>query len=137
MRWILLLFVAYLAIATSNELPYVKCTDQTKYNPGVCNCTAAIDCLIKLTIKKTRHDNGSPDQPQLFSVNGGRIAPTIIVDYNQLLVVDVFNEIVDPENPENQETSIHWHGMHQWNAGWMDGVGMITQWPIKSKGTFR
>ncbi|XP_033095612.1 laccase-4-like, partial [Anneissia japonica] len=29
-------------------------------------------------------------------------------------------------------TSIHWHGQYQYGTNWMDGVGMVTQCPIKN-----
>ncbi|CAB4022815.1 L-ascorbate oxidase-like, partial [Paramuricea clavata] len=75
--------------------------------------------------------------PQLlFSVNGGRIGPTIIAKYNQLIVADVYNLINDKENPDNSNVSMHWHGMHQFNTPWMDGVGMITQLPTKPRDAF-
>ena len=46
-------------------------------------------------------------------------------------MVDVTNNLY------NEETSIHWHGMHQKNTPWMDGVGYITQCPIGSGAIFR
>ena len=36
-----------------------------------------------------------------------------------------------------EETSIHWHGMHQKNTPWMDGVGYISQCPIAAGDSFR
>ena len=36
-----------------------------------------------------------------------------------------------------EETSIHWHGMHQHNTPWMDGVGYISQCPIQAGASFR
>jgi hypothetical protein len=102
---------------------YLKCTSQTEFNPGVCNCSGTLKCFIKLIITKIKHDDGTTDETQLFSVNGGKIGPTIVVNYKQLIIVDVYNEINDTEYPENADISIHWHGMHQWNTAWMDGVG--------------
>lgn len=36
-----------------------------------------------------------------------------------------------------ESTSIHWHGMHQRESPWMDGVPFITQCPIPPHTTFR
>lgn len=33
--------------------------------------------------------------------------------------------------------TIHWHGLHQRNTPYMDGVPQITQCPIESSTTFR
>lgn len=121
---------------------YLTCTNETEFNPGVCDCRGVFfkRCFIKLVVTKNEQDEpGNIDEAHLFSVNGGRIGPTIIVDYNTLVVADVFNEIVesDPNNTENDNVSMHWHGMHQWNTAWMDGVGMITEWPTQPNNTFR
>ena len=118
------------------EPDYLYCSPEKKFNPGVCDCRDR-ECFIKLTVTKNKFDTGAIDEAKLFSVNGGRIGPTIIVNHNALMVVDVYNEINDTENPENANVSIHWHGIHQWNTAWMDGVGMITQWPTAPGTVFR
>ena len=143
MHWFIFSLVA-LHLVTNTETahnsnlnrPYLECTAETEFNPGVCECTE-MDCFINLTVTKNKFDDGAIDEAQLFSVNGGRIGPTIIVNHNALVVVDVYNEIVDMEHPANANLSMHWHGMHQWNTAWMDGVGMITQWPTVPNATFR
>ena len=66
-----------------------------------------------------------------IAVNKRMPGPTLIVDENATVIVDVTN------NLHNEETSIHWHGMHQKNTPWMDGVGFITQCPIESGASFR
>ena len=117
---------------------YLECDQQTDFNPGVCDCGDMPECFIKLVITKEKEDTEGLDQPDQFSVNGGRIGPTIIVNHKALMVVDVYNEIDKPyENPGNANVSIHWHGIHQWNTASMDGVGMITQWPTAPKTVFR
>lgn len=46
--------------------------------------------------------------------------------------------IIDVENHlPNDETTIHWHGHHQRNTPFMDGVPYLTQCPIPSESTFR
>ena len=119
---------------------YLKCTEQTHLNPGVCDCTETLTtrCFINLTLTKRKYDNRSKiDESLVLMVNGGRIGPTIITRYNQLVVVDVYNKINDPEFLEDANTSMHWHGMHQWNTAFMDGVAMITQWGTKPREAFR
>ena len=67
----------------------------------------------------------------LISVNKRLPGPTLIVRESATVVVDVVNLLT------TEETSIHWHGMHQNNTPWMDGVGYITQCPIQAGGSFR
>ena len=125
MQWLFLTLVAlhvatFLTAGMKNQhIDYLLCTPQTEFNPGVCDCTTTVagKCFIKLTITKNKFDNPALiDESQLFSVNGGRIGPTIIAKYNQLIVADVYNEINDTENPENSNVSMHWHGMKLWGA---------------------
>ena len=67
----------------------------------------------------------------VITVNGRFPAPTLIVPYNAVVVVDVNNEL------DSESTSIHWHGMHQMNTPWMDGVEHITQCGIPPASSFR
>ena len=85
------------------------------------------NCYIKLTITRNPGIEERGDKGNVFSVNGGRIGPTIITGNSSILAVDVINL-------SDNNTSIHWHGMHQINTPWMDGVAMITQWPILPNG---
>ena len=66
-----------------------------------------------------------------ISVNKRIPGPTLIVNENARVVVDVVNSLF------TEEISIHWHGIHQLNTPWMDGVGYITQCPIEAGTTFR
>ena len=50
---------------------------------------------------------------------------------NSIVVVDVYNRL------SSESTSIHWHGMHQMNTPWMDGVEHITQCGIAPSSSFR
>lgn len=47
------------------------------------------------------------------------------------VIVDVVNRMM------GESTSIHWHGMHQRDSPYMDGVPFITQCPIPPHTTFR
>ena len=66
-----------------------------------------------------------------ISVNGRIPGPTLIVHENQTVVADVNNHL------ETEGISIHWHGMHQHNTPWMDGIGLISQCPIGPHASFR
>ncbi|XP_017770699.1 PREDICTED: laccase-like [Nicrophorus vespilloides] len=57
--------------------------------------------------------------------------PMIEVCHGDSIVVDFYNEIND------DATSVHWHGMHQRNTNWMDGVGGVTQCPVTPNALFR
>ena len=67
----------------------------------------------------------------VITVNNRFPAPNLIVPYNAVVVVDVNNTL------DSESTSIHWHGMHQMNTPWMDGVEHITQCGIPPASSFR
>ena len=59
-----------------------------------------------------------------LAVNGQVPGPTIIVREGQTVQITVHN------NMTSEGISVHWHGMHQYNSPWMDGVGQVTQCQI-------
>ena len=61
-----------------------------------------------------------------LAINKRIPGPTLLVNESATVVVDVVNLLT------TEETSIHWHGMHQRRTPWMDGVGYITQCPIEA-----
>lgn len=65
-----------------------------------------------------------------ISVNGQFPGPTLIVNYNQTLMINVTNWLND------ESVSIHWHGMNQKGTNWMDGVEGLTQCGILPGNTF-
>lgn len=67
----------------------------------------------------------------IFTINGQLFGPNLVVWENQTLVIDVRNNLL------SEATTIHWHGMHQVNTPWMDGVGGLSQCPIEPGTTFR
>ena len=85
---------------------------------------------LNVTRNESAPDNGD-DANNVYNFNGERMGPTLIVNVSSYVVVDVFNYL----NTSN--TSVHWHGMHQWNTGYMDGVAYITQEPTRPSQTFR
>ena len=72
--------------------------------------------------------DGKSERP-FMAVNGRAPGPTLIVNKDQYIVVNVINKL-------NSNTSIHWHGMHQENSHWMDGVEHVTQCGIPPDGSF-
>ena len=67
----------------------------------------------------------------ILTINNRFPAPTLIVPNNSIVLVDVYNRL------SSEATSIHWHGMHQMNTPWMDGVEHITQCGIAPSSSFR
>ena len=103
----------------------INCTEETMFRPSVCDCENKEECYVRLVITT----NPEPfDAKKKYSINGGRIGPTIIVNHKAILAVDVINNMTD------DPTSIHWHGMHQRNVPWMDGVANVTQYGIPPNG---
>ncbi|CAK8684994.1 unnamed protein product [Clavelina lepadiformis] len=64
-------------------------------------------------------------------VNRKLPGPSIVVCHNDKIIVRVSNKLDNSEG-----TTIHWHGIHQRDSQWMDGVPMITQCPIPSHTSF-
>lgn len=60
----------------------------------------------------------------VLAVNGLVPGPNLIVYYNQTMSVTVTNSL------HSDSISVHWHGLHQKNTPWMDGVGGISHCPI-------
>lgn len=67
---------------------------------------------------------------QSIVVNGQLPGPSITVCYNDIIIVDVVNNLLEPAD-------IHWHGIHQVETPWMDGTQYVTQYPIQPAETFR
>ena len=81
------------------------------------------NCSVPMTV-----DGGSY---RLFIAVNGRIpGPTLIVNEGAVVRVSVHNRLT------SEGITIHWHGMHQKDTPWMDGVGFISQAPITPGATF-
>uniref|UniRef100_A0A1X7THT8 Plastocyanin-like domain-containing protein n=1 Tax=Amphimedon queenslandica TaxID=400682 RepID=A0A1X7THT8_AMPQE len=65
-----------------------------------------------------------------IAVNGRIPGPTLIVTKDWLVKVNVINRLA------SESVSIHWHGMHQRNSNWMDGVEHVTQCGIPPGASF-
>lgn len=60
-----------------------------------------------------------------YAINGSIPGPTIYADWGDWVTVHVTNTLSEAQNG----TSIHWHGIRQYNTNQMDGVSSITQCP--------
>ena len=79
--------------------------------------SAGRKCSIPMTVDGVTY--------RLFIAVNGRIpGPTLIVKEDAIVKVRVKNELT------SEGVTIHWHGMHQRDTPWMDGVGFISQAPI-------
>nr|ATI08981.1 laccase I [Monochamus alternatus] len=67
----------------------------------------------------------------VVTVNRQIPGPTIEVCQGDIIVADVTNML------GSEGTTIHWHGQHQKNTPYMDGVPYVTQCPILPHDTFR
>ncbi|KAJ6110443.1 Multicopper oxidase type 2 [Penicillium sp. IBT 16267x] len=67
--------------------------------------------------------NASPDgfERPVIGINGQWPCPQIDVHVGDRLIVDVQNHL------GNESTGIHWHGLHQYGTGVMDGATSVTQ----------
>ena len=92
-----------------------------EHGPYPCNDTHCTDAYVT---------DGNSFRP-ILTINNRFPGPTLIVPNNSIVVVDVYNKL------SSEATSIHWHGMHQMNTPWMDGVEHITQCGIAPSSSFR
>lgn len=92
---------------------------------GACENGTMSDCFKNQCITA----NGVPRSA--MTVNRKIPGPIISCCKNDRIIVDVAN------NMAGQELSFHWHGLHQRNSPWFDGVPMVTQCPIFHGNSFR
>lgn len=72
------------------------------------------------------------EEPRLVAVVNGQFpGPNIIVYEGQTIIVYVKNFL------RSHGVTIHWHGLHQPDTPWMDGVPYVTQCPIMPHQTFK
>ena len=65
-----------------------------------------------------------------IAVNGQIPGPTLIVHEGQTVIVHVHNKLT------TEGISVHWHGIHQRDSPYMDGVGQVTQCQIGPSSSF-
>ena len=81
-------------------------------------------CLKSRCTEAFTVDTKTKTYRTVIAVNSQFPCPILIVYQDQTVIVDVKNNLTD------QDITIHWHGMFQFNTPWMDGVGLVTQCPI-------
>ena len=67
---------------------------------------------------------------QYIAVNGRIPGPTLVVTEGQKMIVEVRNKLT------SEGVTIHWHGIHQRDTPWMDGVASLSHIPIVPGGQF-
>lgn len=67
----------------------------------------------------------------IVTINRMMPGPRLQVCVGDTLQVDVVNRLM------GESTTVHWHGMHQRDTPFMDGVPMVSQCPITPQTTFR
>lgn len=77
--------------------------------------------------------NAAPDgyERPVIGINNQWPCPQIDAEVGDRLVVDVTNSL------GNQSTAIHWHGIHQYATGVMDGDSFVAQCPIPPGSSIR
>ena len=65
-----------------------------------------------------------------IAVNGQIPGPTLIVHEGQTVIVNVHNKLT------TEGISVHWHGIHQRDSPYMDGVGQVTQCQVGPSSSF-
>ncbi|KAJ5223687.1 Multicopper oxidase abr1 [Penicillium chermesinum] len=90
---------------------------------GAATLAAAKDVYLNWNVTWV---NAAPDgfERPVIGINGQWPCPQIDVDLGDRLIVDVHNGL------GNQSTGVHWHGIHQYATGVMDGASGVTQCPI-------
>lgn len=76
----------------------------------------------------------APDgvQKNCLLINGQFPGPTIEANWGDTFQITVTNNITSPE----EGTSLHWHGLHQQQTPWFDGVPSVSQCPIAPGNSF-
>ncbi|XP_044258948.1 laccase-5-like isoform X2 [Tribolium madens] len=74
---------------------------------------------------------GDGNKRSIIVVNRKMPGPSIEVCLGDEVIIDVVNRL------SSDSTTIHWHGHHQKNSPYMDGVPFVTQCPIHPGMTFR
>lgn len=104
----------------------VKPSGGNLYNYDVVNTTEATPVNVDDVITA----DGYERQRHVIVINGTLPGPTIEVYKNQEVIIHVQNNMLA------EGLSIHWHGVHQQETPWMDGVAYVTQCPIMPRQSF-
>ncbi|XP_055852973.1 uncharacterized protein LOC129916824 [Episyrphus balteatus] len=93
---------------------------------------ACFDCPSNITDCRRPHCiTGDGVRRSITVVNRMMPGPSIEVCLNDTIMVDVKNHML------GESTTLHWHGLHQRDTPYMDGVPHVSQCPIQPHSTFR
>jgi iron transport multicopper oxidase len=97
---------------------------------GLVQFVAAKDVYLQWNVTWV---NAAPDgyERPVIGINNEWPCPQVDVDVGDRLIVDVTNGL------GNQSTAIHWHGLHQYTTGTMDGSSSVSQCPVPPGSTIR
>lgn len=158
---ILVVIISYLHAQEVTVQPKARASDCIcKVEDTICSCTLVIEHKLTMILEKEKQlvypDNGilrlrgktnnntslTPDQISrvitadgetsrlVISINGVFPGPRIEVWEGQTLNVTIVNML------HTDSVTVHFHGLHQRDTPWMDGVGFLTQCPILPGQTF-
>ncbi|KAF5305483.1 hypothetical protein FQA39_LY01574 [Lamprigera yunnana] len=114
-----------------NDVPML-CKYQFKLEWYQTLSKACYNCPFNIEDCKRPHCiPGDGNKRPVLVVNRQMPGPSIEVCKGDEIIVDVENLLL------GEGTSIHWHGYHQRDTPYMDGVPYVTQCPISSGSTFR
>lgn len=97
----------------------------------ICYSTITIEAKIVKHVFEVKYFSGTPDgvyKEKILGINGQFPGPLIEADLGDILQVDLINRIQDGQ----QNTSLHWHGIHQKGTPFEDGTSQITQCPLRN-----
>ncbi|OCL10471.1 laccase-like multicopper oxidase [Glonium stellatum] len=88
-----------------------------------------------LEVQETMLNPDGIKVPWGLTFNGTYPGPRLRACWGDQLRITVSNTL-SLNNTNSNGTTIHWHGLRQWNTGWSDGVNGVTQCPIAPTDTF-
>jgi FtsP/CotA-like multicopper oxidase with cupredoxin domain len=100
------------------ELQHVSTGGPDPYGCSDTNCSLSANTVDGKTYRT------------FIGINGRIPGPMLVVYQNQTVVVEVVNMML------TEVTTIHWHGLSQFNTPWMDGAGTVSQCPIEPGTSF-
>ena len=105
-------------INDKGELQHVSTGPPDPYGCSNANCSLSANTVDGKTYRT------------FIGINGRIPGPTLVVYQNQTVVVEVVNMML------TEVTTIHWHGLSQFNTPWMDGASTVSQCPIEPGTSF-
>lgn len=91
-----------------------------------CMAPTALGRTVRVHLDVTHGTLWSDGTPQVHAalVNGTSPGPPLRFELGDFILVNVTNSLQDAN------TTMHWHGLSQSMTPLVDGVPLVTQWPI-------